>query len=323
LFHGIPWGAFSEEEIQALLKLHFEREGYNVQWIHKDDRAHEKGTDIVCTSLKDGRRIGIAVKNKPRKRDILQLYELVEAPVDDRIYIYVDGMARSFHKAIEKNKAKIQVWNRKELERRLIFSGLMLKLLIDNSRSIRILTKLVRQIESVVKNERESLSDTVFLGKLSENIPRLWGLKDRVVTLHKSSKVANMVFERQLTKKIFSDEEMIKFCLSWLNFLEIECLEQLDSEFRVLMGNDWILLRLAYKENPLGSNWLHLHPLPFVMQPGKIVQSSLILQNTHMNQIVRDTIRHIILVGWSLEGTIDQMFKIVMGHAKAAASSSA
>ncbi len=48
LSRGIPWIKYTENEIQGILKIHFEILGYDVIWRHKDDPANEHGIDLEC-----------------------------------------------------------------------------------------------------------------------------------------------------------------------------------------------------------------------------------------------------------------------------------
>lgn len=44
LFKGIPWEDYTELEIQTILKIHFEDQGYDVVWRHRIDSANEEGS---------------------------------------------------------------------------------------------------------------------------------------------------------------------------------------------------------------------------------------------------------------------------------------
>ena len=59
---GIPWTKYTEREIQTLLKMHFEQQGYDVVWRHEQDPANENGVDLECVNGTTKKRLLIAVK---------------------------------------------------------------------------------------------------------------------------------------------------------------------------------------------------------------------------------------------------------------------
>ena len=93
---GIPWNNFSELEIQAILKIHFESLGFGVVWRHKEDPTNERGIDLECTRIKDNKKVTIAVKKKPKKEDLGQLVELSRSDGNQKIYLYINGATQNF-----------------------------------------------------------------------------------------------------------------------------------------------------------------------------------------------------------------------------------
>jgi hypothetical protein len=155
---GIPWNIFSELEIQAILKIHFETFGYNVIWRHKDDPANECGVDLECTRKKDNQIIKIAVKKKPKKEDLGQVIELSQNEADQRIYVYINGTAQSFRKQIPNFEPKVVFWDETKLEEYLVESNLTFKLLVDNTFT----NYAIQNITNIIINATKSPSKRPF-----------------------------------------------------------------------------------------------------------------------------------------------------------------
>ena len=113
---GIPWDAYLELEVQTILKIHFEKLGFEISWRHQDDPANEKGIDLECTRDSDNQKVLIAVKKKPKKEALAQLVELVGHPANKRIYVYIGGAAQSFRDKFSTFEPQVEFWNEKKLE---------------------------------------------------------------------------------------------------------------------------------------------------------------------------------------------------------------
>lgn len=111
------WKNFDETFIHDCLEEIYKKQGYQVKNFHKDDRVNEKGTDLECK--KGNESIGIAVKKKPVKKDILQLKELSKNSVDKKIYVYSAPPTRPFENETEKHE-NIIFWDWIKLHEELV-----------------------------------------------------------------------------------------------------------------------------------------------------------------------------------------------------------
>ncbi len=74
------------------------RRGFLIANLHRDDRFHENGVDLLFN--KNEISIGFAVKKKPKQEDILQLNTLDQSTLArTKFYVYLDSPTRPFDKA--------------------------------------------------------------------------------------------------------------------------------------------------------------------------------------------------------------------------------
>jgi hypothetical protein len=89
-----------EEKAHACLEEVYSKKGFTVRNLHRDDRRHEAGIDLLCT--RSDRSIGFAVKRKPKKKDISQLKKLADSdPSIIKFYVYLDSPTRPFEHAMQ------------------------------------------------------------------------------------------------------------------------------------------------------------------------------------------------------------------------------
>jgi hypothetical protein len=93
------WKPNDEEKAHACLEEIYSRKGFAVRNLHRDDRFHESGTDLLCT--RNGLSIGFAVKKKPKQEHIPQLKKLADSDSSMvKFYIYLDSPTRPFEQAM-------------------------------------------------------------------------------------------------------------------------------------------------------------------------------------------------------------------------------
>jgi len=94
------WELNDEEKAHGCLEEVYSKKGFTVKNLHRDDRLHESGIDLLCT--KNDRSIGFAVKKKPKKKDISQLKKLADSdPSIVKFYVYLDSPTRPFEHAMK------------------------------------------------------------------------------------------------------------------------------------------------------------------------------------------------------------------------------
>jgi len=89
-----------EEKAHVCLEEIYSKKGFTVRNLHRDDRRHEAGIDLLCT--RNDRSIGFAVKKKPKQEDISQLKKLADSdPSTTKFYVYLDSPTRPFEHAMK------------------------------------------------------------------------------------------------------------------------------------------------------------------------------------------------------------------------------
>jgi len=261
---GIPWHAYSEMEIQSLLKIHFETLGYRVSWRHRDDPSHEKGIDLECVKKDNSQRIAIAVKKKPRHDDIAQVVELAKASANRLVYVYVQGASQSFLDNFRQFSKKIELWDYTKLEEELRLSNLGLKLVVDNSPAAEAVGKITSSIVRITSaNKVTSSSDA----NLEESLRNLWTLKDRAVTIYKCASMLQLILERFQSLDYKDLMYMVRRGLDFLyvyGFFPItNVIERLPSGLRRTIKN-------VHDKDPAGSNWGCLWTYHRGLVPGNV-----------------------------------------------------
>lgn len=108
------WDEFDESFLIFLLEKTYRRLDYSVTNFHKNERIHEKGTDLLCE--KDRERVAIQVKMRPRKGDIKQFKRFVKnARCKKLVYIYVKNPTKPFKDFLENHVDHVELWNSSRL----------------------------------------------------------------------------------------------------------------------------------------------------------------------------------------------------------------
>ncbi len=264
---GIPWPSFSEVEIQAILKLHFEILGFSVIWRHREDPANEKGIDLECRRDSDGKKIIVAVKKKPKKNDLGQVLELSQGDAHERMYVYVNGAAQSFRDQRETFASEVGFWDEKILEERLNESDLTLKLKADNSPAKMAMFRIMKGIIEVIDNQP---SNTPSQPPSQELMRMLWDMKDRAVTVNRCLSMAQLMFEDSSRFGDLSDIKAQNLMVWCLDFIYTYGLNSLQSVFVALPRELKELLSCVHENTKVRSNWLQLFTYDPGLIPGRV-----------------------------------------------------
>jgi len=318
----INWAKFTEMELQTILKIHYEELGFNVRWIHLEDKAHEKGIDLVCWKA-EPEKIGIAVKKNPKKGDIYQLQELANSKYKERIFVYVGKCSRSFSEALTKHR-NVAVLNEEGLEELLQTSRLLHGILIDNTELMFALSYLGERFFLIAREEKRVDKPTKYNREI---LKKLWHLKDRVVTLHRCSRMFDDLFEKDDIVKKIGEKQLLDISMSFLGFMFYEAL----NPFLKSVDDDvWNLIRIDYLENRDRSDWFTLLRRDKFFQPGRVLENYVDYEKGRESyeemkrkfgwsdfQVANGEryshfAKALSTYFWALEEVIDDCFKIVM-----------
>jgi hypothetical protein len=298
----IPWMDFSEEEIQSILKLHYEALGFAVQWPHAEDASHEKGIDLECIHPSRGRVI-IAVKKNPRSEDIVQLQEFSRNDANLRIYVRIRRGTQKFEDETHR-VGGIEFWDSTRLERELDASGLTTILVLECSAFATELLfvcaslRKARQVEGKIKHTEPVTLDV------------LWDLKDRVVTLNKGLSLLQFIFERATFLRELGAYETREFLAPALKFLSIQGSRPLAEAIETQDPGFLELVRKAYVKTHTRSNWknMALITLPDLLHPGMSTEQ-LKYESTQPWDACCNFFRRFGILVDGVEGTLDYMFQ--------------
>jgi len=296
----VPWMEFSEEEIQLILKAHYEASGFTVQWPHSEDASHERGVDLKCTDAR-GTRVIIAVKKNPRSEDIAQLLEFARNDAEHRIYVRIKRGTQRFEDETH-NVSGVEFWDSRRLEQELDASGLTTLLLLDNSAFATELLSVRSSLRAAARSE----------GKVErrKSIPLgvLWDLKDRVVTVNKGLSLLQFIFERTSFLRRMTAGDTREFLAPTLKFLSIEgsrpLAEALETQNQVLIG----LIRRTYAKTHTRSNWKNMSAISSraMFRPG-IGDARIEYSCVAPSDACYDFFKRLGLLGDGVEGTLDYM----------------
>lgn len=271
----IPWDEYSEEEVQAVLKLYFESLGYKVDWLHMEDRRMEEGIDLLCKKPKES--IGITVKRKPVSRDYGQLIKLANSKCRRKIYVYVYKPTPTFRKKAGRYKKRVEFWNPRSIEKTFQTTQVGLCLLYDlyfsNSPFAEEVAKFLTELRSLVKNKKEVPMQSFPMKKVGG----LWQLKDAVVSMHKSLELLLEIFEDETIMSNINEMTIFRIFLITLERLTFNMHKFIDLWKKTTRGNS--LLFGAYEKFGDRSNWYNLWVQESDLQEVLIFRPSIMWEN--------------------------------------------
>jgi len=295
--YQVPWYKYSEEEVQEVLTYLFKRRGYDIYNVHKVDRRGEVGADLECTKPAETDKLLIAVKKKPGKKDIYQLERLTQRESRTKIYVYIGEPSTSFKEAMDEHKGQVSFWNSEKLTLETFntdtrfYLFLIIENYIENTsyRMTYSFCKIYKALENgeieIKKPEKASI----------ELLNLLWNAKDRSVSLHRSLRTLQEVFENvdlsgidEKTKK-----SIVNGFLGGLLLLHNNSLKPLELLFQQFLDKYQSIFVQFCKQTKGRSNWMYfLTHVPGLLS-GVIVESieQAEKESTELNKLLKDNFK--------------------------------
>lgn len=186
----------AEETVQDFITEAHENEGWRVKNVHKTDRRHEKGADLIAR--RKGRRRLIAVKKKPRSDDLKQLDMLHSRKKEgELLYAYVEDPSEPFRKKMEAVEGDIRFLGPSELHSLLVHGesiDYMVEIFSRHSLSRELSTAIGITWRSRSVKPPHSAIDW-------EDAKALWVIKDAVLKARSSLGVVVLRWEDKLMKR--------------------------------------------------------------------------------------------------------------------------
>ena len=274
--YQIPWKKYSEEEIQEIVAYLFSCRGYEVYNLHKVDRRGEKGADLECSKTGETSKVLIAIKKKPRKKDIHQLEELARREAEVKIYIYVEEPSASFKRFMNRIK-NVSFWDSRKLTREIfnVNTRFYLFLIIENYIKKSIYNIILSFCKIYVDIDRGEIEVKAPMKADIQMLNLLWNAKDRSASLHKSLRTLQEFFENIDLSNI--DGETKKSIINGflrslfaLHYNSLKPLELLLREFLNKYTNNFVQYCVQTKG---GSNWRFFFNCMPQLLPGYIIDS--------------------------------------------------
>jgi hypothetical protein len=197
------WENLTEDDVIDSIEEAYSNTGCEfIQNLHKYDRRHEGGVDLIC--LRAGETTYIQVKIRPRQKDIKQLEAFSRTASDKKIYVYVSQPSRPFKDHMDRLEGRIDFWNAGKLHDFLISnrSQLYIRYIFLDSQLLRDLYGILVKVFSYSKVEPAPL-DTLTLRDW-------WDLKDRAVKLHASLEHLHQDWKDEILSQDSHDPQVLK-----------------------------------------------------------------------------------------------------------------
>lgn len=113
------WENVDEIEISNCIEGIYNASGWKVRNLHREDRVHEKGTDLLCN--KNNENVAFACKKRPDTSDIKQLETFFDNTKGmKRIYVYINPPTRPFQEKLDELKDEVEIWDSDKLHKELV-----------------------------------------------------------------------------------------------------------------------------------------------------------------------------------------------------------
>jgi len=171
------WKFNDEEKAHVCLEEVYSKKEFIVKNLHRDDRFHESGIDLLCT--KNNRSFGFAVKKKPKKEDISQLKKLSDSDSSIiKFYVYLDSPTRPFEDAM-KSYANVNYLDWGKLHSLLVGNGSVNYTLLYFAAH-----KLYENLSAIYKLLYEERTTKYYQhARSAEETELMWNIKDDAVKL--------------------------------------------------------------------------------------------------------------------------------------------
>ena len=276
---NIPWIQYSEEEVQAVLTVLFRRRGYAVYNIHKMDKVGEKGIDLECRREGEKDRIIIAVKKKPRSKDVSQLRQFANRTARTKVYVYIDEPTLQFKKEMVAFEDKVSFWGDDKLTSEifktdthfylsLIVENRFLKELYDITMSLCLFNLDLGKCKERW-NEKEPVKADY------EMLNLLWVAKDRSASLYRSLRALQTLFEESNLSAIDegTKESILNGFLASLFELSRKSLKPLRKLFLEFLEKYPTNFARFCVETKDRSNWFYFFQNIPRLSPGHIIKT--------------------------------------------------
>jgi hypothetical protein len=186
----------TEETIQDFITEAHQNEGWSVKNVHKKDRRHERGADLIAKN--QGKRRLIAMKKKPGKGDLKQLEMLHSRKKEgELLYAYVEDPSEPFRKEMEAVEGDIRFLGPSKLHSLLVHGesiDYMVEIFSRHSLSRELSTAIGITWRSRSIEPPQSAIDW-------EDAKALWVIKDAVLKVRSSLGVVVLRWEDKLMKR--------------------------------------------------------------------------------------------------------------------------
>ena len=258
------------------------------------------------------------------------MVELANSGANQRIYVYVGGAAQSFRDQTRSFVSKIEFWDEAALESALNETGLTPALYFDNSLANAAIWAITRTVWTTVFAKSTKPIPPKMSKRLLQN---LWGMKDRVVTVHKTAFLAMSYLESvQLHEE--KDGKAFDGFASWaLNYVFEEGLLSLARVFDNLPQEMTNLLRWTYSRTKVRSNWSALAVIRPGLLPGNVIdvcksdarepdalnkridkrKMPARYRRAHLTDLIQ-FFRYLYAWSWAVEETLDNMYEECVNH---------
>lgn len=256
---SIPWEIFSEEEIQYIIERVCERNGWEVYNLHKIQRNMEQGADLIVKK-EDARKIAIAVKKKPGSGDRAQLKDLSEREEEEKLYIYIQNPTPGFKKWMEELKNSIKFLNKIDFNRWLfeIDPCVYSSLLLDNCEFSHKLLEIQKFLISLFLKSEKFHKDITHKHD-EDSLRTLWRLKDDVVTINKSLRCLQTLFETAENKRpnLKEDVEFLRGLINTFDDMLIN-LQHLHKNIKKFAEKEEEFIFYVIRKTKDRSNWIYI-----------------------------------------------------------------
>jgi len=196
------WQDFNEEFILQLLEEAFQKQGYDVENLHRTDRPHEFGIDLLCE--KEQEEIAIQIKIKPRKSDIKQFDDFVNSTTGKKaIYVIIQNPTRPFSEHVKGYTGKIEFWDVNQLHKFMVRCEIREYFCIYFSKHPLVLA--LAKVHNLISEKRGTSHVQHRLS--TKELDALWAAKDNSVKARISIYLIYQIWNTILRAKTVKDKD--------------------------------------------------------------------------------------------------------------------
>lgn len=248
------WNDFNEDFLLEVLEKYFTKQGYQVENLHKSDRSHESGIDLICKN--DLEELNIQAKIKPNKTDIEQFDLLTKNSKNNKaIYIHIKDPTVSFKNHVKSSESNVEFWDPSVLHNKLIISGEPEYICLYFSNHP-LITTLVDVHMLISENRRVRYNTHNFS---SEELATLWSAKDNSVkariAMYFIFQKWNKILMSKTTINTEEFEEILKEIVNDLDMAYEICGSRLVSSFEDLSTRYPNIIGLYWELASHRTNW--------------------------------------------------------------------